>query len=242
MRVIPVLDLLDGIVVRGIAGRRDQYQPVESQIAVSATAIDVATAFRQHFGLNTLYVADLDAIMHGQQNHDVLRELRDAGFDLLVDAGVRNPADIDAVIAAGANRAIIGLETWPLFSSLEMLVPRFGDEKLIFSLDLKDGMPVRTFRDLPSQSPLDVAAAVLEAGIRELIVLDIASVGLRRGVSTLSLCSQIHEFAPATSLITGGGIRSVADLKRLRQADISGVLVASALHDGSIQPDDIAES
>ena len=100
MRVIPVLDLLDSVVVRGVAGRRDEYRPVESTIAVSASPLDVAQSFRGHFGLSTLYVADLDAILHGELNREVLAELTGDGFELLVDAGIRNAADADSLVYA----------------------------------------------------------------------------------------------------------------------------------------------
>ncbi len=239
MRVIPVLDLLDSVVVRGVAGRRDEYRPVESSIAVSAAPIDVARAFRHHFGLSTLYVADLDAILRGELNQNTLQDLAGDGFELLVDAGARNAADADVVLATGASRVIIGLETWPLLSSLELLTRRVGPEQLIFSLDLKSGGLVRTFNDLLNDDPVDVAAAVLEAGVRELIVLDVAAVGMGGGISTLPLCRSLLDFAPRSRIITGGGIRTADDLSTLRENGIHGALVASALHDGSISADEI---
>lgn len=234
MRVIPVLDLLNSVVVRGVGGRRDEYRPIESRIAVSSNPLDVANAFREQFGLSTLYVADLDAILRGELNSDVLCELAGEGFELLVDAGIRNAADADMVLAAGATRVIAGLETWPLLSSLEMLTYHLGPEQLLFSLDLKAGRLVRTFKDLIGDEPMDVAAAVLEAGVQQMIVLDVAAVGMSGGVPTLPLCQAIREFAPRSQLITGGGIRSADDLSTLRDGGIDGVLVASALHDGSM--------
>jgi len=239
VRVIPVLDLMNSVVVRGVAGRRDEYRPIESSIAVSADPIDVARAFREHFGLSTLYVADLDAILRGELNRDAMQSLAEEGFDLLVDAGVRNAADADMVLATGASQVIIGLETWPLLSSLELLTHRVGPEQLIFSLDLKNGALVTTFNDLLSDDPMDVAASVLEAGVRELIVLDVAAVGTGHGVPTLPLCRSILDFAPRSRVITGGGVRTAEDLAELDENGISGALVASALHDGSISTDAI---
>ncbi len=241
MRVIPVLDLLDSVVVRGVAGRRDEYRPIESQIAVSASPLDVANAFREQFGLSTLYVADLDAILRGEINRGILEELAHEGFELLVDAGIRNAADADVVLAAGAAKVIVGLETWPLLSSLELLTHRIGRERIVFSLDLKAGQLVRCFHDLLGDDPLDLAAAVIEAGVHELIVLDVAAVGTGEGVPTLRLCQEILEFAPKTRLITGGGVRHAADLKQLSGTGVDGTLIASALHDGSINSADLAD-
>ena len=62
MGILPVLDLKQGLVVHGVAGRRDEYQPIVSRLTNSARPLDVAKALREHFGFDQLYLADLDAI------------------------------------------------------------------------------------------------------------------------------------------------------------------------------------
>ncbi|MFP6764685.1 MAG: HisA/HisF-related TIM barrel protein, partial [Planctomycetaceae bacterium] len=234
MQVLPVLDLLNSVVVRGVAGHRDTYRPVESEIAASAHPIDVAVAFRESFGLNQLYVADLDAILRGEPNWQILSQLQQEGFELLVDAGVSNVDDATAVLQAGASQVIAGLETWPLLSSLEMLLRRLGEDRVLFSLDLTGGRPISQFRDLPTQDPVEIGTCVLEAGARKLIILDLDSVGTGSGIPTVALCRELKDFAPRCHIITGGGVRSDADLDQLAAEPIDGVLIASALHDGSL--------
>ena len=240
MRIIPVLDLLNSVVVRGVAGQRDEYRPVESCFAESANAVDMALAIRRTFGLNQLYVADLDAILDREPNWPVYQQLVELEFELLIDAGVSTAADVAGVLAAGAKQVIVGLETWPLLSSLEMLLATAGEENIIFSLDMKDGRPVSKFRDMTNDDPADIGACVLEAGVREMIVLDLGSVGMKSGLPTLELCRELNDFAPNSRLITGGGVRNPDDLKQLADEPIDGILVASALHDGSITAEDIA--
>ncbi|MEO2032163.1 MAG: HisA/HisF-related TIM barrel protein [Planctomycetaceae bacterium] len=240
MLIIPVLDLLDGVVVRGIAGKRESYRPVESVIAASASPLDVAFAFRETFGLTTLYVADLDAILRAEPNYEIYRTLATEGFRLLIDSGLRNAEDAEASLSAGATQVIAGLETWPLLSSLEMLIRCVGADRVVFSLDLNAGVPVRTFFDLLSLDPLDIGTAVLEAGVRDMIVLDLASVGVGQGVPTLPLCRELAEFAPRTKLITGGGVRSSADLQAVAAQHLHGVLIASAIHNGAVTPEELA--
>ena len=241
MRVIPVLDILNSQVVRGVAGQRDQYRPVESCITYSAEPLAVANAFRNAFGLRTLYVADLDAILNARPNVEIYEELKDDGFELLIDAGLRNVFDAEVLLMAGASKVIVGLETWPLLASLEMMLLKVGKDRAIFSLDLKSGCSIRKFDDMISDDPVEIGCAAIECGIRELIVLDLAAVGVGSGPATLEICQSLRDFAPKLKLITGGGIRSSDDLATLRSAGVDGVLVASALHDGSISPDDLHE-
>ncbi len=56
-RLVPVIDILDGVVVRGVRGRRDLYRPLTSRWTSSTAPLEVANALRTHYGLRTLYVA-----------------------------------------------------------------------------------------------------------------------------------------------------------------------------------------
>ncbi len=239
MRIIPVLDFLGSKVVRGVAGRRDQYRPVQSRLVESSEALSVARAIRGEFGLSHLYVADLDAILDSRPNYALLKSLCDDRFTLLVDAGLRHSEQADPILDAGVEQVVAGLETLERPNELARLLSRYGASRIVFSLDLRDGQTLSTNSAWPD-IPFDVARLVLDAGCTQLIVLDIAQVGTANGVSTLGLCDQIRHAFPKVSLITGGGVRSIADLRSLEQARIDGALVASALHDGSLTRSDLA--
>jgi len=237
MRILPVLDLLEGRVVRGVAGQRERYRPIESTLTAGCDPLRIAEAIRSRFGLSELYVADLDAILHGRPNLHVLRSLGEAGFTLLVDAGLRRHEDAAPLRSAGVERVVAGLETLAGPRELGRLVHEFGSA-VIFSLDLKDGRPMGG-AGWPQENPAAIAKAAVSAGCEEMIVLDLARVGTGKGLSTLELCAEIREACPGVKLITGGGIRGRDDLERLRKASIDAVLVASALHDGSLGPEDV---
>jgi phosphoribosylformimino-5-aminoimidazole carboxamide ribotide isomerase len=86
--------------------------------------------------------------------------------------------------------------------------------------------------------PFAIAEHVIRAGIRSLIVLDLSAVGMGKGVITGDLCRAIRERYPRVELITGGGVRSIEDIRSAIQAGADQVLVASALHDGRLDSSD----
>jgi len=239
MQIIPVLDLLGGVVVRGVQGRREEYRPVESRIVQKSDPLSVARSFRDRFGLTRLYVADLDAIVHQQQDRDVYRMLAANDFQLMVDAGLRNIEGAEALLAEGADQVVAGLETWPGPDQLARLAERLGGERVVFSLDMKSGKPFGDLSGWPAREPYDIAVCAVEAGAGELIVLDLAQVGANAGLSTENLCRRLIDRFPQLRVITGGGVRGLSDLKRLSRMKVSGALVASALHDGRISRADI---
>lgn len=239
-QIMPVLDVMGGRVVRGVAGRRDEYQPVKSVLTESCDALQVAQAIRARFGIAAIYLADLDAILQRAPNIEIVRSLTDAGFLLTVDAGIRHSADATALVAAGAREVVAGLETLRGPRELSRLVEQIGSSRIVFSLDLRDGQPMGDTSLWREAAPIGIAREAIEAGCSRLIVLDIARVGIAAGLSTLPLCAEIRRQWPNTTIVTGGGIRGIDDLRRLDPAIVDGVLIASALHDGSITSAELA--
>jgi phosphoribosylformimino-5-aminoimidazole carboxamide ribotide isomerase len=200
----------------------------------------VAQAWREQFGFRSLYLADLDAIEGGPPAVSVYRALRSLDFSLWVDAGVSEREDAGPLQFAGVDRIIVGLETIGGPKVLSSLCRELGSDRLAFSLDLKAGIPLGdlTFWDRPD--PEGIAVQAIGCGIRHLIVLDLAQVGSGRGLGTEDLCTRLIAAYPSVSLTAGGGIRDLADIRRLESRGIKEVLVASALHDGRIRPQDLA--
>jgi len=234
MQIIPVVDLLDGVVVRGIAGRRDEYRPIQSRLSPSPDPLSICLAIRQELGLDRLYVADLDAIVHDHLNVAILRALAKEEFLLWVDAGLRDTSRADTLVEVGASALIAGLETSPGPGHVEDLCRRFGPERVVFSLDLSDRKPMGVMDPWETSDPYGIAARAVEAGVRQIIVLDVAGVGSGEGVKTVDLCRRLKAGFRDLEITTGGGVRGVADLQRLEGEGIDGVLVASAIHDGRL--------
>jgi phosphoribosylformimino-5-aminoimidazole carboxamide ribotide isomerase len=238
MRILPVLDVQGGRVVRGVGGRRQEYRPVVSRLTPSCRPVDVAEAFRDHFGLSELYVADLDAIGGAAPELALYAALRSRDFRLWVDAGVRTAATAGPVAAAGVEGVVAGLETLAGPEVLAELCRDLG-ERVVFSLDLRDGVPLGDVSGWGCADAPSLAARAVAAGVRRLIVLDLARVGEGGGTGTEDLCRRLAGTYPGVDVIAGGGVRGLADLERLRQCGAAGVLVASALHDGRLRPEEV---
>jgi phosphoribosylformimino-5-aminoimidazole carboxamide ribotide isomerase len=222
------------VVVRGVAGRRHDYRPIVSPWSRCADPIEIVQGMQAEWGLSEFYVADLDAIQFGKPNWHVYRTFCEAGLRVLIDAGVRGVAEGRELLEAGIDRVIVALETLGDPGVLREMAAEWS-ERLVFSLDLMQGRPM-TRGPWQSMAPLEIALHVVEIGVPSLIVLDLAAVGVGEGISTLHLCKEIRELAPSLELITGGGVRNVADVQAAFKQGANAVLVASALHDRRLNP------
>lgn len=217
--------------MRARGGMRESYAPLEAtaNIAIEGDPLALARVYVNTFGLDTVYAADLDAIGGGQIDDEAIAGLA-AIAPLWVDAGIAAPERARRVIALGAAKAIVGLETLSSFEVLSAICTAIGADRTAFSLDLRAGVPITNLRDAPAD---EFAARAVDAGTGVVIVIDLARVGGATGPD-FKLLSRVRAAVPHTPLFAGGGVRGRADLVRLAEAGITGALVASALHDGAL--------
>ena len=242
MQVLPVIDLKDGKVVRGVAGQRATYQPVESLLASDATASSIANAFAECLPVDAVYVADLDAIAGAEPNWQALDQISETGLQIWLDAGVGDLARAEQLSQYAQQQpqltsVIMGLESVPDAEMLSQLYHHFGREQAVFSLDLKQGVPLSESASWQGLNAEQIASQAIKIGFQQLIVLDLAAVGMDQGTPVEALCQRLSSAHPDVEWISGGGIRGPSDLKRLAEHGCSAALVASALHDGRLTAD-----
>jgi phosphoribosylformimino-5-aminoimidazole carboxamide ribotide isomerase len=237
MRIIGVLDLMDGQVVRGVAGRRGDYQPIVSRLCSTAEPRAVALALRRHFGLNELYLADLDAIAGHPPALAVYEDLLREGFRLRVDAGLTGGAQARILTRTGVE-IVAGLETVTGPTGLAEILAEQPD-RCLFSLDLRDGQPLGILDGWKQPTARGIAEESIRLGVKRLLVLDLARVGVGGGTGTEELCRTLIADHPNVEVMAGGGVRGMDDLLRLQTVGVSAVLVSSALHDGRLAPEEL---
>lgn len=237
MRVIPVIDLKGGEAVHAVRGDRERYRPLRSRIAEGSDPLHLTRAVRDRFGLDELYVADLDAIGGGPGSPDVVAALaREA--QVMVDAGTATAAAVGKLLDLGVARVVIGTESLPGAEAFQRLRAELPDAPLVLSLDLRGGRLLSPDPALAGIAAVDALARLAEAGAQEAIVLDLVRVGSGEGPD-VTLLDELHARFPKVELLAGGGVRHAADLRALAGAGTSGALVATALHGGAIGADEL---
>jgi phosphoribosylformimino-5-aminoimidazole carboxamide ribotide isomerase len=220
MEIIPVLDIMHGKAVSGKSGKRKKYQELKTVFASSSDPLEIAG----ELPYERLYVADLDGIMKGKPNLELLKKLGKIK-KLLADAGIRNYSDIERISRLNAE-IIIGTETLQNLETLRKALKKFG-KRILVSIDIKNKKVLSQI--LPS-SPAEGFEILRKFGAGRFIFLDISSVGTLGGfkfdfIKKIKFCDE--------EIFVGGGIKK-GDLKKLEKIGVNGVLVGTALHRGLI--------
>lgn len=229
MQLIPVIDLMAGQVVRGVRGERSAYRPIRSSLCESSAPLELAPRLLALAASDILYLADLDALMGGALQFDILAALLEGlpTLRLWVDGGFRDAESIHAFRQRlGAQAARVS----PIVASESLADADRARRCLaahrphcILSLDRRRGslLDAGDCHGHPAWWPARV------------IVMTLDRVGADAGPD-LETLRGVQALRPDVEVVGAGGIRDEADLRRAAASGASAWLVASALHDGRI--------
>jgi phosphoribosylformimino-5-aminoimidazole carboxamide ribotide isomerase len=229
IEVIPVIDLKGGVVVHARHGSRHSYAPIVTPLARTSAPLDVVAGFLAVHPFRTIYAADLDRIESRGSHDQSLDALSTAFPDVAfwADAGLRGAGEARSWLARRKRaHLVLGSESLAGHMVLEELAT---NGRIVLSLDYRGDsfLGPKGLCDEPNLWPARV------------IVMTLARVGGDAGPD-MDRLAEIKGRAPDVLLYAAGGLRGASDLMRLQQAGITGVLVASALHDGRLAGADIA--
>lgn len=220
VKIIPVMDVMKGVVVHAIAGERSTYRPfMNSTIASTPRPYDVLNGFRS-LGCDTVYIADLDAIIGEGSNRDVIELALSQGFSVFADVGRRGFEEKDRPSLS----YVIGSEYTVYPDEL-----RYLDERVV-SIDIKAD---RALFQNTALNVLDAARAICERNVKTVLVIFLNHVGTQNGID-IDLARGIVEICKGIDIAVGGGLREVKELYMLKNIGVKYALVATAIHKGII--------
>ena len=213
MELIPVIDLQEGLCVHAQKGLRHLYRPLAAFGDGLGTPHTVVSAYLDLAPFKTLYLADLDALTGKPPQWALIESLAENFPELRfwVDAGgVALPRHLKDRITI-----IVGSESLP--SGLYDALP----EDAILSLDYRHNALVGG----------EAIMNHVDRWPQRVIVMSLSRVGSLEGPD-FSRLQTLRAAHPGTLLFAAGGVRHAQDLKDLAALGISGVLLATALHQG----------
>ena len=229
MLVIPAIDLKNGKCVRLMQGRKSEMT------VYNENPVDVAKEFAAS-GAQMIHVVDLDGAFNGAEspNRAVVREIvRAIDVPIEFGGGVRSLQDVEDLRAAGVARVVVGTVAAESPRLLKDFVAKFTSTVCV-GIDAREGRVMT--RGWESATPLlavELARSVAECGVQRIIYTDIARDGMLGGPNIEQTLAVAR--AANVNVTASGGVSSLDDIKRLRDADdsrLDSVIVGKALYEG----------
>ena len=230
MLVIPAIDILGGRCVRLYQGDFDQ----------STTYSDDPAAMTLDFersGANRVHVVDLDAARSSGDNRAVIEGLI-AGTSLTIQVagGIRSSEQIDSWLAAGATAVVMGTAAVREPDLLAECAHKHAGQVLA-ALDIRDGKPaVAGWLETESIDIADLIARWDSLPLAGLILTATDRDGTMTGpdIDTLTRVRAMSRLPIQYS----GGISSMDDIRAVREADATAVILGRSLYEGAIHLDE----
>ena len=233
LTLYPAIDLKDGKCVRLRRGAMDEATVYADDPAAQARAW-------QDAGFAWLHVVDLNGAFAGRPVNAaaVSAILGAVQIPVQLGGGIRDMAGIEAWLAAGVRRVILGsaaAKNPPMVRDACRAFPN----RIAVGIDARDGMvATEGWAETSTLAARDLASRFEDAGVAAIIYTDISRDGMLTGVNVAQTVDLAR--CVTTPVIASGGVGGLQDLVALRQAaigtPIEGVVVGRALYDGRIEP------
>lgn len=229
--VIPSIDILDGQCVRLAQG---SYRDVT---VYAPDPADAAKRWAAH-PIRRFHVVDLDGARDGARvNEKAIREIVRVmdRVPVQLGGGVRSVADVEAALALGVDRVVMGT-----IAVREPQVVRDAARafpgRVVLGIDAKDGrVAVEGWLDVSEMTAGEMAKRFEDAGIAAIVYTDIARDGMLTGAN-LDASETLAESVDVP-VIVSGGVASLADVEESlarRASGIAGVILGRSLYTGAV--------
>jgi phosphoribosylformimino-5-aminoimidazole carboxamide ribotide isomerase len=226
VNLYPAIDILGGNAVRLVKGDFAEKKVYDEDPA------SAARAFKDE-GARYLHVVDLDGAKSGTPQNVVRMGAiaGELGLPVQYGGGLRTTEAVDAALAAGATRVMIGTAAFTAPEVLARALQTHGAERVVVSVDARGGL-VATHGWL-SVSDVPVAEAIVRLrgeGVRLFVYTNIDHDGMLDGPD-LDDATAAAEAAGEGNLILSGGVGSLEHLRALKGLPLDGVIVGKALYE-----------
>jgi len=230
--IIPVIDILNSMPVHAVKGERSKYKPLKSVLFDTINPKKIVEILIS-IGFRKIYIADLDAIIKNKPNLNLLEEIATIPkANILLDPGIRTEKDFLKYSQIDILKLIIGLETIKDLSIIIKIFNKTKKNRIIISVDMYQ-QKIKSRNPLINKStPLEIIKRLKNLGIDQIILLDLFRVGQKAGGIPKLYLEIKNKFGG--DVFVGGGIRDINDIKKYQKEKFAGVLIGTALYDGTI--------
>ncbi len=227
MILYPAIDILDGKAVRLEQGSYDR---------ATIYAADPLEAARRWVsaGARALHVVDLDGARGGApaNGEHVRRITSEIDVPVQVGGGLRSIEDVREAVRSGASRVVLGTAAYKDIDLLDAAVAELGDRVLV-SIDARDGRLALSGWTEQTEVPIrEVIERLGARGVRRFVYSSIDRDGMLEGPD-LEGAGEVAQAVRGTFGYSGGvsTLEHLRALARLRQVNLAGVIVGTALYE-----------
>ena len=227
MLLFPAIDLFDGKAVRLFKGDYDKmtvYSEHPEKIALDFKAK----------GAKCIHLVDLQGAKDGTTpNFETVKKIvKTANLFTEIGGGIRNVETVEKYVSIGVNRVILGTAAVKDEAFLKEALLKYG-EKIAVGVDIKNGeVAISGWMESGGIDAMSFCEKLENLGVKTVICTDVSKDGAMQGTNHELYKTLKSRFSFNT--IASGGVSSLDDVVKLKNADLYGAIIGKAYYTGAI--------
>ena len=232
MIATPAVDLKGGRCVQLVGGRpEDERVSLPDPVAVARRWWEM--------GFTNLHLVDLDAALGTGDHLELLTELAAATpATTQVGGGIRDDARVEALLAAGADRVVVGTRALQDPAWLET-VARIHPGRVMVAADTRDGMVLsKGWTEDTGTHLADLLSRLDPLPLAGILSTDVGREGRLRGIDREGVARAVA--ATRHPMWISGGVTTLDDLTHLEECGAAAAVLGMALYTDTLDAEEVA--
>jgi len=227
MLILPAIDLRGGRCVRLEQG------DFKKEKVFDEDPVAVARRFEAE-GAEWLHVVDLDGAREGEpRNLEAIGAImRAVKISVEVGGGIRTTQAVEEMLDTGAQRVVVGTRAVREPEWLREVAEQFPG-RIALGLDAREGLvAVEGWGKQTDRSAARTLKRFQDLTLAAIVYTDIARDGMMSGPNVEATAALVK--AGPFPVIASGGVTTVEDIRRLKEAGAAGAIIGRALYEGKL--------
>jgi phosphoribosylformimino-5-aminoimidazole carboxamide ribotide isomerase len=227
--IFPAIDLRAGKVVRlaqGDPSRQTTYGDDPRQQAEQFKAQ----------GAEWLHVINLSGAFNedAQANLKALEIILSIGLKVEFGGGIRDEETVRVPLEMGVERVFLGTAAIKNPELVDWAIERYGPSRIAGDIGARDGkVMVKGWQESTTQTVFEVGERFRKQGVEWCVLTDVKRDGVGTGVDVSSAVALQDK--TGLQVVASGGVSTLEDVRRVKEAGLAGVIIGRALYEGKVQ-------
>ncbi len=235
MIILPAIDIKDNKCVRLSQGDFNKIK------IYSSNPLEMALKWQKE-GAEYLHLVDLDGAKNEAfiNRKSIEKIAQSIDIPIQIGGGIRSEEKVKSLLDLGVSRVILGTAAVENTALLKTLLSKYGNDKIVVSIDAKDGkVATRGWKVISEINSLDLCKKLQDIGVKTIVYTDISKDGMLLGPNF----DIYEELMKKTNLniIASGGVSFMEDVIKLNKMNLYGAIIGKAFYDGLLNFREVIE-
>lgn len=229
MILIPAIDIKDGEAVRLYKGDYRQKK------TYSKNPEQIAKKFEE-LGVKYIHIVDLDGAKDGKRvNSKTIQRIRKCvKIPIELGGGIRDEETVDFYLnKVKIDRIILGTTALKNPKFVKQMIEKYTNQRIVVGVDVKEGyVSVSGWTQSSTVEYIDFIKQLEIMGVKYIIATDISKDGTLNGPN-FDMYKEIEKNSNL-EFVVSGGVKDIADIKKVAEMNYYGCIVGKAYYEGKI--------